>query len=319
LAGTARDPADEAMSMRAWDRYRAPRRSAFSRRRKRHAKLPNLIVIGGLKCGTTSFHHYLGLHPEIQMSRPKELSFFVSELNWGLGLDWYASRFDGRFPIRGESSPHYTNLPRFTGVAARLHECCPDARLIYLVRDPIERLLSHWLQTCGSGYETREIGPTLSNPESPYILRSQYWMQLQPFLELFDSSQIEILAQEEMRSEREETMRKAFRFVGVDEHFSSDEFSREWERTSAKAGRKYRLLNTTVKLPGLRAFDERFDRLPEPLRWTVERIVHDPGKPLRPKPELPPALMDMLRSRFAGDVAALQDFTGREFRGWRSY
>ena len=74
-------------------------------RRRRHAALPNLIIIGGLKCGTTSIHHYLGLHPEIQMSKPKELNFFVEELNWDLGLDWYASRFDDRFKVRGESSP----------------------------------------------------------------------------------------------------------------------------------------------------------------------------------------------------------------------
>ena len=95
------------------------------RRRKRHAELPNLIIIGGLKCGTTSIHHYLGLHPEIQMSKPKELNFFVEELNWDLGLDWYASRFDDRFKVRGESSPHYTNLPRFTGVAERIQRALP--------------------------------------------------------------------------------------------------------------------------------------------------------------------------------------------------
>jgi len=253
------------------------------------------------------------------MSKPKELSFFISELNWGLGLDWYASRFDRRIAVRGESSPHYTNLPRFTGVASRLHECCPDARLIYLVRDPIERLLSHWVHACGSGYETREMVPTLANPESPYICRSKYWMQLQPFLELFDRSQIEILTQEEMRSEREETMRKAFRFVGVDERFSSDEFGREWERSNAKSGGKYRFLNSTVRLPGLRAFDERFDRLPESLRWMVERIVHDPGKPLRPKPELPPSLLERIRDCFVEDVTALQEFAGREFSGWKRY
>ena len=95
---------------------RADRKSRFRRRRKRHAAMPNLIIIGGLKCGTTSIHHYLGLHPEIQMSKPKELNFFTRELNWDLGLDWYASRFDDRFKVRGESSPHYTNLPRFSGV-----------------------------------------------------------------------------------------------------------------------------------------------------------------------------------------------------------
>jgi sulfotransferase family protein len=319
LEGEALDPADEAMSIRAWDRYRAPRRNALRRRRKRNAALPNLIIIGGLKCGTTSFHHYLGLHPEIQMSKPKELSFFVSELNWRLGLDWYASRFDRHFPVRGESSPHYTNLPRFSGVAERMHQSCPDARLIYMVRDPIERLLSHWLQNCGAGYETREMVPTLSDPESPYVCRSKYWMQLQPFLEFYDSSQIEIFTQEEMKSEREETMRRAFRFLGVGENFASDQFSREWERTGAKAGSKYRFLNSAVRLPVFREFDERFDRLPESLRWLVERIVHDPGRPSPPKPELPPDLIETLRGWFAEDVNALQDFAGREFVGWRSY
>ena len=107
--------------MRACPRaLHADRKSRFRRRRKRHAELPNLIIVGGLKCGTTSIHHYLGLHPEIQMSKPKELNFFVEELNWDLGLDWYASRFDGRFEVRGESSPHYTNLPRFSGVPERI-------------------------------------------------------------------------------------------------------------------------------------------------------------------------------------------------------
>ena len=81
------DPADEAMCARARERYSADRKSRWRRRRKRHAAMPNLIIVGGLKCGTTSIHHYLGLHPEIQMSKPKELNFFVSELNWDLGIE----------------------------------------------------------------------------------------------------------------------------------------------------------------------------------------------------------------------------------------
>ena len=86
------------MCARARERYAADRNAGACRRRKRHAAMPNLIIIGGLKCGTTSIHHYLGLHPEIQMSKPKELNFFVEELNWDLGLDWYAGRFDRPLP-----------------------------------------------------------------------------------------------------------------------------------------------------------------------------------------------------------------------------
>jgi hypothetical protein len=314
-----RDPADEAMCARARERYAADRKSRFRRRRKRHAQLPNLIIVGGLKCGTTSIHHYLGLHPEIQMSKPKELNFFVSELNWDLGLDWYASRFDDRFAVRGESSPHYTNLPRFKGVPARIHEHCPDARLIYMVRDPIKRILSHWVHATGAGYETGELVEVLSNPGSSYVNRSRYWMQLQPYLEHFDREQIEVITQEELQSEREETMRRAFAFAGVDETFTSEQFDREWEKSSAKQGDKYQLMEKLIKLPGFRSFDRNFDRLPESMRWIVEKVVHDPEKPPAPKPKLPDDVFETVRGRFGADVAELQHFAGRKLAGWHEY
>ena len=315
----ARDPADEAMCARARERYSADRRSRLRKRRQLHAAAPNLIIIGGLKCGTTSIHHYLGLHPQIQMSKPKELNFFVDELNWDLGLDWYASRFDDRFEVRGESSPHYTNLPRFEGVAERIREHCPDARLIYMVRDPIKRILSHWVHGKGAGYETGEIDEVLSRPDTAYIHRSMYWMQLQPYLAKFDRGQIEVIAQEELQGEREETMRKAFAFAGVDPDFTSEQFDREWEKSSAKEGDRYQLMERLIKLPGFRSIDRNFDRLPESMRWVVEKIVHDPEKPAAPKPELDGRLLDTLRGRFREDVAGLQQFAGREFTGWHDY
>jgi hypothetical protein len=314
-----RDPADEAMCARARERYTADRKSRFRRRRKRHAELPSLIIIGGLKCGTTSIHHYLGLHPEIQMSKPKELNFFARELNWDLGLDWYASRFDNRFKVRGESSPHYTNLPRFGGCAERIREHCPDARLLYMVRDPIKRILSHWVHASGAGYENGDLVEVLSNPDTSYMNRSKYWMQLQPYLEHFDREQIEIITQEELQSEREATMRKAFAFAGVDETFTSEQFDREWEKSGAKEGDKYQLMEKLIKLPGFRSFDRNFDRLPEPLRWRVEKLVHDPEKPPAPKPKLPDDLFETVRARFTTDVPALQKFAGREFAGWHDY
>jgi hypothetical protein len=314
-----RDPADEAMCARARERYTADRKSRFRRRRKRNAELPSLIIIGGLKCGTTSIHHYLGLHPEVQMSKPKELNFFARELNWDLGLDWYASRFDDRFKVRGESSPHYTNLPRFSGCAERIREHCPDARLLYMVRDPIKRILSHWVHASGAGYETGELVAVLSEPETSYMNRSKYWMQLQPYLEHFDREQIEIITQEELQTEREETMRKAFRFAGVDENFISEQFDREWEKSSAKQGDKYQFMEKLIKLPGFRSFDRNFDRLPESMRWIVEKVVHDPEKPPAPKPKLPDDLFEAVRARFTTDVAELQKFAGREFAGWHDY
>jgi hypothetical protein len=315
------DPADEAMCLRARERYAADRRRGgrVPRRRLRHAALPNLIIIGGLKCGTTSIHHYLGLHPEIWMSKPKELNFFVEELNWDLGLDWYRGRFDDRFAVRGESSPHYTNLPYFTGVAKRIHEHIPDARLIYMVRDPISRILSHWCHAVGAGYERRPMEDALARGDQTYVTRSRYWMQLQPYLELFDRSQIEVITQEELQSDRDGTMRKAFAFAGVDPDFTSEQFDREWEKSSAKESERYQFMEKLIKLPGFRSFDRNFDRFPERLRWMVEKVVHDPDAPPAPKPELPDSIRDNLTAQFSEDVAAIQEFAGRRFEGWKQY
>ncbi|HEY6549734.1 MAG TPA: sulfotransferase domain-containing protein, partial [Solirubrobacterales bacterium] len=178
---------------------------------------------------------------------------------------------------------------------------------------------SHWVHATGAGYETRELVPTLSEPDSSYIQRSMYWMQLQPYLELFEREQIEIITQEELQSERGETMRKAFRFAGVDEGFSSEQFDREWEKSSAKQGDKYQLMEKLIKLPGFRSFDRNFDRLPERMRWIVEKVVHDPDKPPAPKPKLPDDLFETVRGRYSADVAGLQKFAGREFAGWHDY
>jgi hypothetical protein len=316
MGGVApRDPADEAMVARAHERFAADRRRARGRRRA-DAALPNLVVIGGLKCGTTSLHHYLSLHPEIGMSRPKELNFFVEELNWKLGADWYANHFSARSPIRGESSPHYTNLPRFAGVAERMrHLLGADTRLIYMVRDPIERLLSHYVHNVGGGYDDRPLEGAVADPRSPYVQRGLYAMQLEPYFERFQRSRILVTTQDELDTATETTMRRVFEFVDVDATFSSPHFSRRWETGTAKSGGRFRLLDRAVRLPGLRALDRRFDRLPESLRWLVERIVHDPGAGEGPKPPLPDSLRERLVGVFQPDLERLESLTGRRF-GW---
>ena len=319
--GTVHDPADEAMCDRARERYATDRKRMGNvpRRRRRHAAMPNLIIIGGLKCGTTSIHHYLGLHPEIHMSKPKELNFFVKELNWDLGIPWYEGRFDGRFPVRGESSPHYTNLPRYHGVAARIHDNLPDARLIYMVRDPISRILSHWRHATGAGYETRSMQDVLTREDQAYVTRSMYWMQLQPYLERFGPEQICVIAQEELQAERGQTMRRAFEFAGVDPDFTSEQFEREWERSTAKESDQYQLMEKLVKLPGFKSFDRNFDRLPERMRWMVEKVVHDPDAAEAPKPELTSEIESRLTRRFSGDAPRIQEFADRGFPRWKRY
>jgi hypothetical protein len=308
------------MLARARERFDPERRRLDRRRRHagRRGALPNLIAIGGLKCGTTSLHHYLNLHPEVAMSRPKELNFFVAELNWELGPDWYASHFDRSAAVRGESSPHYANLPRFSGVAGRMRGLLGEsARLVYMVRDPIDRMLSHYLHNVGGGYERRPLEAALGDPDSAYVARSRYAMQAEPYVREFGSERLLILSREQLAGERVPTMRRVFEFCGVDPSFSSPQFERQWETGSAKSSGGFRFMDRAVRLPGLRALDRNFDRLPESLRWLVERLVHDPKTGAAPKPDLEPGLRERLAALFRDDVARLEQIAGRDF-GWLS-
>lgn len=303
------------MVARAHERFAADRKRGGRAKGEGQGALPNLIVIGGLKCGTTSLHHYLNLHPAVGMSRPKELNFFVDELNWELGTAWYRAHFPADRAIRGETSPHYTNRPRFEGVAERMRETIgSDARVIYMVRHPLDRLLSHYLHNVGGGYEERELSDAATE-QSSYVQRSRYAFQLEPYLEAFGPDRVLVVSREELGRERDATVRRVFAFAGVDEGFTSPEFDREWETGSGKGSGGYRVMDRAVRMPGLRALDRNFDRLPERMRWVVERLVHDPGSGEAPKPQLEPELRKRLVAIFHPDVASLEATVGRSF-GW---
>ena len=204
--------------------------------------------------------------------------------------------------VRGESSPHYTNQPRYTGVAERIRDNVPDAKLLYMVRDPISRILSHWRHATGAGYETRPMEEVLSRDDQTYVTRSLYWMQLQPYLELFAREQIEVITQEELQSDREGTMRARLplrrRRRGL--HLRAvrprvGEVDREGVRPVPAHGEADQAARLPLLRPQLRPPARA-------LRWMVEKVVHDPDAPEAPKPELSPEIESHLLGLFGEDV-----------------
>jgi hypothetical protein len=191
----------------------------------------------------------------------------------------------------------------------------PDARLVYMVRHPIDRLLSHYLHNVSGGYEERELAEAVADPQSAYVQRGMYAFQLEPYLDAFEGDRVLVVSREELARERDATVRRVFAHAGVDPDFTSPEFDREWETGSGKGSGGFRLMDRAVRMPGLRALDRNFDRLPERLRWLVERVVHDPESGEAPKPELDADLRERLASLFRPDAARLAQMAGRDF-GW---
>jgi hypothetical protein len=197
-----------------------------------------LIVIGAGKCGTSSLRRYLDLHPEISMSRPKELDFFAADMNWSRGIAWYERHFREAVSVRGESSVTYSEFPHRRGVPARIAQVVPEAKLIYLVRDPIDRIISSFVFNVSLGYIREPLAQALAQFENnPMVAKSRYWFQLEQYLQYFPREQLLVVDQHELRERRGETLERIFRFLAVDETFASPDFSSMHNMTPQTRGR----------------------------------------------------------------------------------
>jgi len=282
------------------------------RKKDKTGRLPNLVTIGAMKCGTTSLHHYLGLHPDIFMSGTKELNFFIPDREWGKGVDWYRSNFNGHTRIVGESSPNYTNFPAFQGVAECMYSIIPHARLIYAVRDPVDRILSHYVHFISMGIEDRPLARALeTSPDGPYLCRSKYFMQLEQFLKYFEMDKIFILDAEDLKRFRYASLKKIFRFLNVDDSFVNRRFNVDWHQTKFKrknTAAGMRLARTPITA-GIR-------KLPFEFQGIAEKIIFFPFSKKIKKPAMPPDLRERILGHLESDLQKFADYTGHDINRW---
>jgi hypothetical protein len=284
--------------------------------------LPNLIIIGAPKCGTTSLHIYLDAHQSISMSRIKEPNFFLDRGGtWHYGLDWYMTHFDPTAPVRGEASTNYASLPYSKGAAQRMKEIVPEAKLIYLVRDPFDRMASHYvqlktlqsMQLPGGGIEERSFTEAALDPDGPYQAASLYATQLEAFLEHFDADKILVDSQERLLAERHLVLRRIFEFLGVTAEVDRPEYERLWEQTEGK-GRTFQIaMRMAMRMR------ERGIHLPHSLRWPVQRVLRSwpfEGGAQVPKPQVPPQVRAALEPRLRDEAKRLRAITHMDFNEW---
>jgi sulfotransferase family protein len=272
---------------------------------------PNLVIIGAMKCATTSLHYYLSLHPEVEMSREKELNFFIAERNWPRGRGWYESFFTEDAAVHGEASPNYTCYPLFRGVPERMGAVIPDAKLIYVVRDPVERIVSHYWHRVAVGQERRPVEEALGDVSAAYVPRSRYYFQLERYLAHFPPSRILVVVQEELAARRRETLREVFGFLGVDDSFDTRRFAREMHRSGHKR-RKTRLGQWVARAGG----DRVLQRVPYRLRGYAEKVFYFPLSRPMERPQLPVLVRARLREELRDDAERLRAHVGREFPAW---
>ncbi|MGD1712187.1 sulfotransferase domain-containing protein [Dapis sp. BLCC M172] len=243
---------------------------------KTEIRLPNFIIIGAMKGGTTSLYHYLASHPEIVPSTPKETNFFRETKLYNKGLKWYQSLFKKGGKYFFEASPNYTKRHYFSDIPARMYSILPEVKLIYVLRDPIQRLLSHYVYNYFKGRESGPFSKVIKDINSNYIQTSKYYFQIQAFLEYYSDQQLLVVESEQLFKNPAMVVSNIFNFLGIRLEYN----------------------------PAI--LEKRFND---------SRDNKCNGK-LIEKPSLSPTEMSILTATIAPDVEKLRNFTGLKFSDW---
>lgn len=209
----------------------------------RYRALPDYLIIGAQKSGTTSLYSYLIQHPSILAAFHKEVHFF--DLQYDKGVSWYRSHFPKISSLKkagaivGEASPYYLFHPHS---ARRIYDLIPHVKLILLLRNPSERAVSHYFHERRHGTESLSIQDAFNQEDiriadelkrmvadphyqSPahqrysYLRRGIYAGQIETYLEFFPAENMLILKAEDFFSNPAETVKKTYRFLAVDDSF----------------------------------------------------------------------------------------------------
>ena len=286
---------------------------------------PNTFLLGSMKSGTTYLSELLGLHPDIFFCSPREPCHFVDPdvlravwpLMWERGYwrsrERYLSLFAqaGDATIVAEGSTTYSQAPLFSGVAERILEFRPDARFIYIMRDPIERALSHyWHRVRWWGERRQPLAAIRDDPT--YSSASYYAHQLQFYLRLVPRQRIYLLTFEELIADPLKNLHSLHAWLGVDptvqpvlEHVPTNPTPATVEQV-----RGFGVLNR-IRTSALYAGLERF--IPASARNLARRLV---VRDLRPADVRVEAVEDYLRPIQLRQTAELSQLLGREFVEW---
>jgi hypothetical protein len=269
---------------------------------------PDFIVIGAMKCATTTLHAQLARQPGLFMSQPKEPNYFSDDEVFAREFDWYASLFRGAAEgdIRGESSTHYTKLPTHPRTVERMARALPHVKLIYVMRHPIDRLISHYVHELTVGRITGGIGLHEVIAELPELVHyGRYAMQLRPYRDRYGPGRILPIFFPSLALRPQLELERIGRFLGCPSPLQWDE-SVSPQNVGSERLRKSALREMLVRAPLLTTIR----------RWVFPATWTEPFKALwRARvtpPTVPPGLMSHLAEAFDSDLAELGTWLGIE-------
>jgi hypothetical protein len=259
---------------------------------------PDFIIIGAMKCGTTTLAAQLGGQSGVFLTTPKEPNFFSDDAVYTQGMAWYHSLFAGAgaTDIKGEASTHYTKLPTHEQTVARLRDHVPAPRLVYMLRDPIERAVSHYIHEWSQGVLGADpIAAFETHPELTDYGR--YAMQIRPFVESFGAESICVTSLERLKSYPAAELARVGAHIGMTAPtIWQDDLGAQ--NVSAQRVRKLPFHNLLVDNALATAL--RRVLVPKAVRARIRS-----ARSMGARPELPDSLKEQLRAIYAQDLVQL--------------
>ena len=296
--------------------------------------LPNFLIFGVAKAGTTSLYKYIEQHPEVYMSSFKEPGFFAFEgqkLNfkgpgtenrinkWSVtDIDSYKAMFAGVKDQKaiGEATPLYLYYPQ---ACNRIKHYIPDAKLIAMLRDPVERAFSNYVWAVQPGAEPiQNFTEALAaeperiknnwGPRWHYKAQGFYYQQLKPYFETFDYQQIKICLYQDFVANPQQVIRDIFKFLEIDDSLEIDLLKK----------------HNVTQIPRNKTW-QQFLSKPNPIKSLIKPFVplkfrqnikqNAQAKNLY-KPKLNPEVRQQLIAEYRTDILQLQDLIGRDLSRW---
>lgn len=267
----------------------------------------DFAVVGAERAGSSTLYKYLQKHPHICMSSVKEPGYFAYNPDWKSCLDDYHKLFSfSKGQLCGEASTMYTWFPEYPYTSKSLFEYNPELKIIYLIRNPIVRMISQFSMWVAWGVIKNDPRQLVSNPV--FTNRSRYWLQLRQYLDRFQQENIYLMISEELFRDPDAELRRLSLFFGVP--FANIDKDVVWENPT---------VGQIFDLWRFKKFKQRgwvqsiIPRVPLSVRAVLRKPFE---RSLQGKPMVQPDILDILWRMVETDVCEIEKFIGRELPFW---
>lgn len=261
--------------------------------------LPDFIIVGAMKCGTSTLAAQLGAQPGLFMTTPKEPNFFSDDDVYAKGPDWYEELFAEASPddIKGEASTHYTKQPTHPEALARMRQMLDQPKIIYLIRDPVARAVSHYIHEWTMGMMPRDVERAFAEHRE-LVSYGCYADQIAPYIDVFGADNVLVLSLETMKKSPQQVLEQVCAFLG---YTGEPRWSEDRAQVNASADRIRRFPLHWLVFGNPVAAALRRALVPQSLRDRLKK-----GRQMQHRPDLAPETRTRLEAEFTNDYNRLR-------------